>query len=137
MRFAGQHRPEYHLYGTDQSFQGILTASGRCPGASLHLAGEKSFNLPPLEFGIVTVCEVMEHISDPEVFLGRVTDLTRPKGLIILTTPWRWGRSCPEHVLDYESPHDFVLLGKGRLELIDFMITGDRRFLVTVLRRTI
>lgn len=130
------YRPEYELFGTDHSYDGLLSAAKKCPGARLFLADDQSFNLPRRDFDIATVCEVMEHISDPESFLGRVVDLLKPSGRLIITTPWRWGPSCPEHVWNYDGPEDFPPLARGRLKLVGSSVAGNPRTLITVLSRT-
>lgn len=43
--------------------------------------------LEPNSFDVVTMFELVEHLSDPIPFLARVASLVRPGGLLYLTTP--------------------------------------------------
>jgi len=135
LKFLSHHRPEYQLFGTDISAEGLLTAGQNCPGASLHLASGDSFNLPHGKFDIAVVSEVMEHVAEPAPFLSRVIDLLKPAGLLLITTPWKWGSSDPEHVWDYEGPEDFVSLGRGRVQLMGSAVANRGFTLITVLYR--
>jgi 2-polyprenyl-3-methyl-5-hydroxy-6-metoxy-1,4-benzoquinol methylase len=47
------------------------------------------------KFDVVTACDVLEHLQDPEGFFRSVRSVLVPKGLLILTVPnpWFWLRT--------------------------------------------
>ncbi|MEW6447567.1 MAG: class I SAM-dependent methyltransferase [Bacillota bacterium] len=135
LRFISERRPEYLLYGTDWSVEGLRTAAQCCPQAALYQAVAGSFNLPRDDFDLAVCSEVMEHVPEPASFLDRVIRVVRPSGRILITTPWEWGASDPEHLWDYEGSEDFVALAPGEVELVASTIANAGRTLITVLRR--
>lgn len=135
LRFLSEHRPGYALYGTDWSAEGLSTAACACSKAQLFLADPDSFNLPRNDFDFAVCSEVMEHVPEPAPFLARVIETGRPGGQVIITTPWEWGASDPEHLWDYEAPEDFVSLAPGEVELLASTIGNAGKTLITVLRR--
>ncbi|MBT2185435.1 bifunctional 2-polyprenyl-6-hydroxyphenol methylase/3-demethylubiquinol 3-O-methyltransferase UbiG [Sphingobium nicotianae] len=44
-------------------------------------------------FDLITALEVLEHVTDPALFIGAVARLLRPDGLLILSTPNRTSKS--------------------------------------------
>lgn len=43
--------------------------------------------LQPITYQLLTIFDVVEHISDPQKFMNRLAELVQPGGTIILTTP--------------------------------------------------
>lgn len=53
----------------------------------------------PLQFDLVNLSQVIEHVADPRAFVRRIHDVLRPGGILVLETPntdtidWKWFRS--------------------------------------------
>lgn len=69
----------------------------------------------PESFEVITLLDVIEHISDPTRMVERCARLLRPRGLLVINTPdasslwarifgWRWHAYCPPEHLSYFSP---------------------------------
>lgn len=50
-------------------------------------------------FDTVVAFQVMEHLLEPDMFLSEAFRVLRPKGVLVLTTPFMWGI--------HEAPYDF------------------------------
>ena len=63
-------------------------------------------------FDVVTMCEILEHLDDPERIVDEAMGLLRPGGLFILTCPHKDGIPDPEHVRIWDHDELFHLLSK-------------------------
>jgi SAM-dependent methyltransferase len=89
------------------------------------------------EFDVVTMWDVVEHLSDPAEVLREVARVTRPGGLLVLTTGdvegplaardlERWDLMCPPAHLLFFSPRTIeLLLSRSGFELT--RVIGDGR----------
>jgi 2-polyprenyl-3-methyl-5-hydroxy-6-metoxy-1,4-benzoquinol methylase len=90
-----------------------VSASGlrllRETGATVHAGDLAGLRLPAAAFDLVVSLEVVEHLGEPGVHLDELARLTRPGGLLLLTTPnfgglsrrllgMRWRVVDPEHL---------------------------------------
>jgi SAM-dependent methyltransferase len=78
-------------------------------GATVHAGDLPALRLPTAAFDLVVSLEVVEHLSEPSAYLDEFARLTRPGGLLLLTTPnfdglsrrllgTRWRVVDPEHL---------------------------------------
>ena len=65
--------------------------------------------LPPA-FDVVTLCETLEHLDEPERVVGAAVGLLRPGGLFVLTCPHDAEVPDPEHVREWGHDSVFHLL---------------------------
>jgi len=90
-----------------------ISASGlrllRETGATVHAGDLAALRLPAAMFDLVVSLEVVEHLAEPGAHLEELGRLTRPGGLLLLTTPnfgglsrrllgMRWRVIDPEHL---------------------------------------
>jgi SAM-dependent methyltransferase len=90
-----------------------VSASGlqllRETGATVHAGDLAALQLPAAAFDLVVSLEVLEHLVEPGAHLEELGRLTRPGGLLLLTTPnfgglsrrllgMRWRVVDPEHL---------------------------------------
>lgn len=73
-------------YGLEISESSAACASKRFPGQVRHGVLQDS-SYPENNFDVVTLTDVLEHISEPVPFVLRVTRLLKPGGLVLITTP--------------------------------------------------
>jgi 2-polyprenyl-3-methyl-5-hydroxy-6-metoxy-1,4-benzoquinol methylase len=80
----------FEVTGFDSSTSGIVHARAAFPAARFEVASV--YDDLSGRFGDVfdaCVCvEVIEHLYDPRIFVGRVCDVLRPGGLFIVSTPY-------------------------------------------------
>lgn len=62
------------------------------------------------EFDVITMCEILEHLEDPEAIVGQAMDLLRVGGRFILTCPHDDAIPDPEHVRCWGHDEIFHLL---------------------------
>ncbi len=97
-------------------------AADRARKAGISILGGTLQNLAEEPFDAVVAFDVIEHVRDPEEFLHDMAVLTKPGGLVIISTgnldslSWRfmgsryWYSSLPEH-LSFTSPSWAKLVG--------------------------
>ncbi len=77
--------------------------------------------LPPGEFDVITMWEVLEHLPDPVAELQRLVQRLRPGGFLMLSTPnaghWQALRA-PETWTAYRPPAHLVLFTADSLRLV-------------------
>ncbi|WP_430300455.1 class I SAM-dependent methyltransferase [Rhabdothermincola salaria] len=80
-------------------------------------------------FDLITLFEVVEHVSDPVAFLGRTADLLSAGGIVHLTTPnWRsvsrltlrhrWRAIDPQHLQYFSAPSIRLAGERAGLEVL-------------------
>lgn len=77
--------------GVDAASENIAAAREHAAGQGLAIAyhaGELAA-LPPATFDLVTSMEVVEHVTDPAIFIAELAARLAPGGLMILSTPNR------------------------------------------------
>lgn len=62
------------------------------------------------QFDVVVMCEILEHLDEPERVVSDAMNLLRPGGLFILTCPHKDGIPDPEHVRIWDHDELFHLL---------------------------
>ncbi|MDQ1396830.1 MAG: hypothetical protein QOG64_2089, partial [Acidimicrobiaceae bacterium] len=75
----------WRAVGVEPSKWGSERARQR--GASVIQAGLDEADLPPGQFDLVVLCDVLEHLADPGAALRRIRQLLRPGGVLFLTVP--------------------------------------------------
>lgn len=61
-------------------------------------------------FDVVTMCEILEHLDDPDEVVAAAIELLRPGGLFILSCPHDAGVPHPEHVREWGHDEIYHLL---------------------------
>ncbi len=102
-------------------------------------------NLEPGSVSVCTLFEVIEHVPDPRAFLARAVELTRPGGLIYLTTPniasldarilrGDWNALHVEHISYFTPKTLLAMIERSGLEAIEL---STRNLAGATLRRLI
>lgn len=80
----------FAVAGCDASPQGVEHAKKANPGARFEVCSV--YDSLADKFGdgwdVVVSSEVIEHLYDPRCFVGRIRELLKPDGLLIVTTPY-------------------------------------------------
>lgn len=66
----------------------------RAEGFEVHLGDVAELGLPAQSFDVVSMVEVLEHVSDPDVLLAAAVELLRSGGALYVTTPHARGVSA-------------------------------------------
>lgn len=88
-----------------------------------------SNSLPQQSYDIITVLDVIEHVSNPAAFLGRIQKLLAPGGIVICTTPtddgkfYFWRRTAEVVFGIDKEAHDHEVEGFSGKQLRD-LFTG-------------
>lgn len=77
----------------------VDTPFTRKVGAAEVFYDGKTFPLPDAAFDGVLCSQVLEHVFEPEAFLGEIRRVLRPGGTLVLAVPFMWD--------EHEQPHDF------------------------------
>ncbi len=79
----------YDVVGTDLEESGVANARKLCPQVRFEVASVYDDLAARFgKFDAVVALEVIEHLYDPRVFVGRVRECLRPGGRFILSTPY-------------------------------------------------
>lgn len=86
--------------GVDISGIAIKYAEGRFPSGVFRRADVDHDGLPfqRASFDFVWCGELLEHVDDPEAVVVAIRRVTKPGGIIVLSTPYKNRISGPEHV---------------------------------------
>ncbi len=119
-----------------------VSASGlrllRETGATVHAGDLSALRLPAAAFDLVVSLEVVEHLAEPAVHLEELARLTRPGGLLLLTTPnfgglsrrllgMRWRVIDPEHLGYFTGPTLRWALERAGFSRISLRAANARR----------
>lgn len=111
LRIASQHG--WEPYGFDVSPYVINEAMKVCPDAHLLvLDAQNPLPFPSEFFEVITACELIEHLTDPETFLREAHRLLKPGGLLFISTPnaksifsFQWVQNLCQ-TIEYTTPFD-------------------------------
>jgi 2-polyprenyl-3-methyl-5-hydroxy-6-metoxy-1,4-benzoquinol methylase len=82
----------WHLYGSDYSPTGIEIAQARYPDIRFSLGNAEAMpeelTSKAGQFDVVLCTEVIEHVYNPRGLLKTCHSLLKPKGTLVLTTPY-------------------------------------------------
>jgi len=90
--------------GIDHSATLVGIGNERYGGARLSRTSIEEFQDAGRAFDVVTLFDVIEHVSDPLALLALAQDVTRPGGTLIVSTPNRRGYPWGRHPMD-RPPH--------------------------------
>ncbi len=101
--------PNSALFGLDIDFDAISAARRVINRAGLVVAAAESLPFPDQSFDLLISLHVIEHLPQPERFLGEARRLLRPEGILAVATPnpagWparlmgsRWSGWHAEHI---------------------------------------
>jgi 2-polyprenyl-6-hydroxyphenyl methylase/3-demethylubiquinone-9 3-methyltransferase len=77
----------WRLFGSDIHFPSLAAAARMCRGALLVCHDAKMIPFGDSGFDILCAFQVVEHISDPDLFFGEAHRVLREDGLLLLATP--------------------------------------------------
>jgi SAM-dependent methyltransferase len=124
----------YRPYGVELSEFGA-TEIGRRFGADRAFCGEleaaEFADAPRGSFDVVTMCDLIEHVRDPEAALREALAFLRPGGALVITTPdagsWSrrvlgqgWLHYKIEHLFYFSKPTIRSLLGRAGFAAVEF-----------------
>lgn len=75
-----------NVTGTDLSDEVLARARTRVPGVNFVPGDFRSLDLPVRSYDVVVTLETLSHFSDQAAFVGRIADLLRPGGHVIIAT---------------------------------------------------
>ncbi len=116
----------------------FAAAKGRERGLPIITGTLESARLPENYFDVVTMCDVLEHVTDPKNFLLEARRILAPEGLLVINTPdaeslvarilgKRWHLIVPPEHLHYLSPKNVgEFLCKNGFEIIENTTIGKR-----------
>lgn len=108
-------------YGIDFSERAIAFAKLIKPEINFQVSAGEDILFPDNYFGLVSAIEVIEHVPDKSEskFLDELRRVTRPDGLIIITTP-SWNLKVPERHFRHYTTERFAELAKATgLQLLE------------------
>jgi SAM-dependent methyltransferase len=104
-RFLERARAHYRCEGMDISAYALEAARRRLPGIALTEGRIEDFR-PGVRYDVVTCFDVLEHVPDLDLALGRLADLLAPSGVLAIAVPvydspagWAFG------LLDRDATH--------------------------------
>ncbi|PQM26352.1 bifunctional 2-polyprenyl-6-hydroxyphenol methylase/3-demethylubiquinol 3-O-methyltransferase UbiG [Sphingopyxis lindanitolerans] len=110
--------------GIDAAPENIAAAREHAAGQGLAIAyhaGELAA-LPPATFDLVTSMEVVEHVTDPAVFVAELAARLAPGGLMILSTP---NRTMLSKLLLVEAAERVGAVPRGTHDWDQFLKPGE------------
>ncbi len=114
-------------WGIDLDGDAVAHAEAHYPGPTYRVGGLTEFaaefaaqskDRPEKPFDAVYCSEVLEHVADANAFIGAISGLMAPGGVLYLTTPdiGHWRR--PRHLPDWDvftPPHHCLFFSAGNL----------------------
>jgi 2-polyprenyl-3-methyl-5-hydroxy-6-metoxy-1,4-benzoquinol methylase len=76
--------------GTDLANEVVERARARIPAARFMAGDFMALDIPPASFDVVTTLEVLSHMHDQPAFVGKLADVLRPGGLLMMATQNRF-----------------------------------------------
>lgn len=100
-------------HGIDVNEHAVTIARRLVPEAEIHAGWLEEAPLAPASFDLVVLSDVIEHARDPWAFMGRITELLRPGGRVVILTPdmgsllakamgRAWPHLKPEHLFLFD-----------------------------------
>ena len=106
------------VYGLELQSEAVEIANQKLPGRVLK-ADVHDTIYPQIDFDLITLSGLIEHVVDPELMLGRVFELLKPGGLIMLQTPNSaslLARLMRQYWPPYSPVEHIYIYGRGALE---------------------
>jgi 2-polyprenyl-3-methyl-5-hydroxy-6-metoxy-1,4-benzoquinol methylase len=111
----------FDVYGVEISPEGYSICNKKFGEDRIIKSSLKAGDFPSGFFDVITLCDVLEHITEPKVFLEIINDILKPNGLLMIVTPdtssWackimgmRWPHYKEEHVYYYNQSNLVKLL---------------------------
>ncbi|MDP7547407.1 MAG: class I SAM-dependent methyltransferase [Alphaproteobacteria bacterium] len=114
----------FTTWGIDPDGNAVAHAKAHYPGATYRVSGLTDFAVEFTAqsralFDAVYCSEVLEHVADANAFIGAISTLMLPGGVLYLTTPdmGHWRR--PRHLPDWDvftPPHHCLFFSAGNLQ---------------------
>lgn len=120
----------WNVTGIDASSWAVERARCRCPGGTfLHRRVEEA-NFPAASFDVVTLWDLLEHVTSPGGTLAAVRQWLRPNGRLFLNLPdagsliarcagRRWVLLLREHLWYFDAAGLSRLLGQNGFEILE------------------
>lgn len=107
------------VVGADVSEEALHRAAERAPGTEL-VRVEEGGPLPfaDASFDVVWASEVLGHVADADAFLSELRRVLRPRGRLLITTPYH-GRVIRARRLDPRGPHLRFYTRRALEDLLD------------------
>lgn len=129
--------------GTDLAESVIERARVRAPHVQFLSGDFFQLQLPTAAFDVVATLEVLAHVADQEAFIGRLSSLLKPDGLLILTTQnrpilERWssvgapGKGQIRHWVDARELRTLLSRHLENVKITSLLPVGDQGFLRVV-----
>lgn len=90
--------------------------AGRAYGLEIAATAD---DLPRSQYDFALLLEVIEHVPDPHAIMAELSDLVRPGGLVLITTPAvdnLLGRHLPSQCAHYTAPSHISLFTEASME---------------------
>lgn len=135
----------WDVTGIDASSWAVGRARQRCPNATFLNGRIEEANFPPASFDVVTLWDLLEHVTSPAGTLAKVRQWLRPDGRLFLNLPdagsliarcagRRWVLLLREHLWYFDAASLSRFLGQNGFEILErspnrvtFSVTGMLR----------
>lgn len=126
--------------GTDMTASVIARARLRYPAVEFLCGDFFELPLPASGYDVVTSLEVLSHVADQPAFIGRIAQLLRPQGLLVLSTQnrpvyERWSAVAPAdpaQIRQWVDRHELRRLLEphfAQIQVSSVCPVGDRSYL--------
>ncbi|MFP4013344.1 MAG: class I SAM-dependent methyltransferase [Chitinispirillaceae bacterium] len=76
-----------HTFGVDLSYEAVRKAHSYAPHAKVANAAGESLPFKAESFDIVVMCEVIEHVKDPDKVLEEIRNILADRGYLMISFP--------------------------------------------------